>query len=162
MLRSLTCPKDPGELWRASEQRSDRARVLEALCLGMGWRPAWRRGAQQGAGCGDPGVEPPGLDVPATEKRRKSRFGVSADVLGICALSLGGPREVWMGQVIGRPLVGEGEGACGWLEKRKEPGGGPVATHGDLWLTSIVIGVGLWLLCGCHPGDAGREPILVQ
>lgn len=96
---------DPGELQKASEQRRDRVRALAALWRGMGsfpppmgWRPAWGPGAQQGAGCGHLGInEPPGLDMPATEKRRKSRFGVSAEVLGICGLSLGGSREVWVG-----------------------------------------------------------------
>ena len=44
--------------------------------------------------------------------------------------------------------------------KRKEPGGGPVATGTPGLLTSIEVGARLWLLCGCHPGDIWREPIL--
>lgn len=58
-----------------------------------------------------------------TLSRGENRFGVNADALRICGLSLGTPERSG-GQMFRRPQVGEGRGGGLLLgEKRKEEGG---------------------------------------
>lgn len=67
--------------------------------------------------------------VPATERRKKSRLGVSADALEMCGLRLGSPREVWVEQPTGGSEWGRTRGL--WLgERRKELRGGPGSETG--------------------------------
>ena len=94
------------------------------------------------------------LDI---EKRRRNRFGVSANVLRLRGLNLESPSKVWVGEVIGRPHTGDHQGVFGWEAEEEGALRRAGLRDGGLWLTSTMTGAQLWFLCGCYPGGTWRK-----